>query len=159
MHGRLIVLHLFQSPPSVREPGPVKPQDDVYRQPVLAGEGLQTRSPITPCLIIPHRVAPKPSLGMTIIRSAVLSFARAAPRKYPTRFSSPVSFPSALLQSVRQMATSESKKHHFMVYIPDRTDPETVQLRLSLRSEHLARVGTLVAAGVLSVYRHNASRG
>lgn len=107
----------------------------------------------------PYRAAPKPSLEMTIIRSGVLSFARAASRKSPARLSSSVSFPPALLESVRQMATSESTKHHFMVYAPDHTDPETQQRRLSHRPEHLDRVRALTTTGILSVYRCGVFRG
>ncbi|KAF9650267.1 hypothetical protein BDM02DRAFT_1445527 [Thelephora ganbajun] len=49
------------------------------------------------------------------------------------------------------MATSASTKQHFMVYIPDRTDPGTLQRRLDLRSEHLERIRTLVTNETLKV--------
>jgi len=86
---------------------------------------------------------------------AALSFARAASRRPPIRFSSFVPFSPALLQSVRQMATSESTTHRFMVYAPDHTDPEALNRRLSIREKHIERVEAFIAKGVLSVYCHN----
>ena len=49
------------------------------------------------------------------------------------------------------MSTSESNKHHFLIYAPDHTDPGTFQRRQTHRPEHLERVGTLRSSGVFSV--------
>ena len=114
------------------------------KQPAKAGEDDQTN----------HLRLDNPHLsqGMTMIRSVVLSSTRAASRKHPTSLPSPIPFSSVLLQSIRQMSTSETKKLHFMIYAPDHTDPEAFQRRLSFRTEHLQRVGTLREEGVLSAW-------
>ena len=87
---------------------------------------------------------------MTIIRSAGLSSARGPSRKHPTGFSSLTPFSPARLQTNRQMSTSEQKKHHFMVYVPDRTEPGTLQLRMTHRPQHLERINGLRSSGILS---------
>jgi len=49
------------------------------------------------------------------------------------------------------MTTSGPAKCHFLVYAQDNADPETLQRRLSARSEHLGRAKSFVADGVFKV--------
>jgi uncharacterized protein YciI len=46
--------------------------------------------------------------------------------------------------------TAVPKKHLFLVYLPDKTDPEALQRRLSVREQHLANAKKLHAQGVVS---------
>lgn len=47
---------------------------------------------------------------------------------------------------------SEVKTYVFFVYAPDYTDPDAFNRRLSVRSQHLERMGTLGKKGILSTY-------
>jgi uncharacterized protein YciI len=51
------------------------------------------------------------------------------------------------------MSTSETDKHHFMVYAPDHTDPEAFERRVKARPVHLQRIASLRSTGVLSACR------
>lgn len=67
-----------------------------------------------------------------------------AASKFPGR---PLSFKSlsARARSARMSSSSGPQRHLFLVYAPDKTDPDALKRRLSVREQHLANAKKLRA--------------